>query len=140
MMLDNPNFSGQFDICPYIELNMNNKRHWANVMLANIAWNHCVSTHFCIHCSQHTDSDIFRFIKDAIANSHPDTHRAMYCPIILGSDKTTISVTIEHVEYHPLYLSIGNVHNTVRCGHHTAVIPITFLAIPKSKSLLFDYD
>ncbi|KAH9952265.1 hypothetical protein BGW80DRAFT_1261011 [Lactifluus volemus] len=79
-MLDNHNFSGQFDICPYIELDVNNKCRWANVMLANIAWNHC----------------------DAIAMSHTDTHRAMYCPIILGSDKTTVSVTMGHVEYHPL--------------------------------------
>ena len=36
-----------------------------------------------------------------------------------------------HVEYHPLYLSIGLVHNTVRRAHRNAVIPIAFLAIPK---------
>ncbi|KAH9952562.1 hypothetical protein BGW80DRAFT_1440399 [Lactifluus volemus] len=63
--------------------------------------------------------------------SHTDTHRAMYCLIILGSDKTTVSVATGHVEYHPLYLSIGNLHNTVRCAHRNAVIPIAFLAIPK---------
>jgi Plavaka transposase len=55
----------------------------------------------------------------------------MYCPIILGADKTTVSVAIGHVEYHPLYMSIGNVHNTVRLAHRNAVIPIGFLAIPK---------
>ncbi|KAH9954878.1 hypothetical protein BGW80DRAFT_1439609 [Lactifluus volemus] len=109
VMLDNHDFSGQFDVCPYIELDVNNKRRWANVMSANIAWNHC----------------------DAIAMSHTDTHGAMYCPIILGSDKTTVSVATGHVEYHPLYLSIGNLHNTVRCAHRNAVIPIAFLAILK---------
>jgi Plavaka transposase len=58
----------------------------------------------------------------------------MYCPLILGSDKTTVSVAMGHVEYHPLYLSIGNPHNKVRCVHHNAVIPIAFLAIPKGMS------
>jgi len=64
----------------------------------------------------------------------PDAKGAMYCPIILGSDKTTVSVATGHVEYHPLYLSIGNPHNSVRSAHRNAVIPIAFLAIPKSKS------
>lgn len=59
----------------------------------------------------------------------------MLCPIILGSDKTTVSVATGNVEYHPLYLSIGNVHNSVRRAHHNAVVPIGFLAIPKG---LFD--
>ncbi|KAI0314791.1 hypothetical protein OF83DRAFT_1165069 [Amylostereum chailletii] len=57
---------------------------------------------------------------------------AMYVAIITGSDKTTVSVATGHVEYHPLYLSIGNVHNSVRRAHRNAVIPIGFLAIPKS--------
>jgi len=55
----------------------------------------------------------------------------MYCPIILGSDKTTVSVATGNVEYHPLYLSIGNVHNSLCQAHRNAVIPIAFLAIPK---------
>ena len=57
----------------------------------------------------------------------------MYCLIILGSDKTTVLVATGQVEYHPLYLSIGNPHNTVRCAHHNAVVPIAFLAIPKGR-------
>ena len=55
----------------------------------------------------------------------------MYCGIILGSDKTTVSVATGNVEYHPLYLSISNPHNSVRRAHNQAVIPIAFLAIPK---------
>ena len=65
--------------------------------------------------------------------SNPGTQGAMYCPIILGSDKMTVSVATGHVEYHPLYLSIGNPHNSVQCTHHNAVTPIAFLAIPKSE-------
>lgn len=55
----------------------------------------------------------------------------MYCAIILGSDKTTVSVATGMVEYHPLYLSIGNISNEVRRGHRNGVVPIAFLAIPK---------
>lgn len=54
--------------------------------------------------------------------------------MILGSDKTTVSVATGNNEYYPLYMSIGNVHNTVRRGHQDAVVIIGFLAIPKSKS------
>lgn len=57
----------------------------------------------------------------------------MYCPIILGADKTTVSVATGHVEYHPLYLSIGNLHNSARRGHRNGVVPIGFLAIPKGE-------
>lgn len=55
----------------------------------------------------------------------------MYCPLIYGADKTTVSVATGHVEYHPLYLSLGNVFNSVRRAHRNAVVPIGFLAIPK---------
>ncbi len=56
----------------------------------------------------------------------------MYCPIILGSDKTTVSVATGQVEYHPLYMSIGNIHGSTRRAHRQGVIPIAFLAIPKA--------
>ena len=61
-------------------------------------------------------------------------HRAMFVPVILGSDKTTMSVATGQNEFYPLYLSIGNVHNSVRCAHRNAVALIAaFLAIPKGK-------
>jgi len=59
----------------------------------------------------------------------------MYCPIILGSDQTTVTVGTGQMEYHPVYLSIGNPHNIVRRAHRNAVIPIAFLAIPKGSLL-----
>ena len=62
----------------------------------------------------------------------PTTEGTVYCPIILGADKTTVSVATGHIEYHPLYFSPGDVHNTVRRAHRNAVVPIGFLAIPKS--------
>lgn len=55
----------------------------------------------------------------------------MFVPIILGSNKTTVSVATGQNDYYPLYASIGNVHNNVRCTHRNAVAIIAFLAIPK---------
>lgn len=72
-------------------------------------------------------------LQDQIYEDDNTTEGAMYCPIILGSDKTTVSVATGNVEYHPLYLSIGNVHNSVRRAHRNAVLPIAFLAIPKGE-------
>jgi Plavaka transposase len=63
------------------------------------------------------------------------TQGSMFVPLILGSDKTTVSVTTGQNEYYPLYMSIGNVHNSVRQAHRNALTLVVFLAIPKSKSL-----
>ncbi|KAF9497958.1 hypothetical protein BDN71DRAFT_1481491 [Pleurotus eryngii] len=101
-MLDNPDFNGEFDYSPYIEIDDKNNRHWGDVMSTNFAWRHAQNWH------------------------------AMYCPIILGSDKTMVSVATGQVKYHPLYLSIGNILGSTRCAHHQGVIPIAFLAILKA--------
>ena len=65
----------------------------------------------------------------------PETHGSMFVPVILGSDKTTVSVATGHNEYYPLYASIGNVQNQVRRAHRNAVSLLGFLAIPKSAYL-----
>lgn len=57
----------------------------------------------------------------------------MFVPIILGSDKTTVSVATGQNDFYPLYLSIGNVRNSVRRAHRNALVLIGFFAIPKSK-------
>ena len=56
----------------------------------------------------------------------------MMVPLILGSDKTLASNATGLNEFHPLYISPGNVKNSIRCAHRDAPIPIAFLAIPKS--------
>ena len=56
----------------------------------------------------------------------------MFVPVVLGSDKTTVSVGTGHTEYYPLYISLGNVHNNVWRAHHGAVSILAFLAMPKS--------
>ena len=60
-------------------------------------------------------------------------HGAIFIPIILGSDKTTVSVATGQHEYHPIYLSIGNVRNHIRRAHKDALVLIGFLPIPKGK-------
>jgi hypothetical protein len=55
----------------------------------------------------------------------------MFVPIILGSDKTTVSVATGHNQYWPVYMSIGNIRNNVRHAHRNGVILLGFLAIPK---------
>jgi hypothetical protein len=70
----------------------------------------------------------------------PATHGALLVPIILGSDKTTVSVATGQHDYYPLYLSIGNLHNTACRTHKNGVKLIAFLVMPKSKyNLLLIY-
>ena len=57
----------------------------------------------------------------------------MFVPIVLGSDKTTVSVATGQNEYYPLYASIGNVQNHLRRAHRNAVSVVGFLAIPMSE-------
>ena len=66
----------------------------------------------------------------------------MFVPVVLGTDKTTVSVATGQHVYHPVYLSVGNVHNRIRRAHKHALVLIEFLPIPKgtrqdTKSELF---
>lgn len=60
----------------------------------------------------------------------------MFVPIILGSDKTTVSIATGNNEYWPLYSSIGNIHNNMRRAHGSGFVLIGFLAIAKGTSTL----
>ena len=84
----------------------------------------------CIINSVFTITDL----KQDKISEDPQMHGAMLIPIILSSDKTTVSVATGHNEYYPLYLSIGNVRNSVRHAHHNVLALVAFLAIPCSKS------
>ncbi|KAG1889687.1 uncharacterized protein F5891DRAFT_1131772 [Suillus fuscotomentosus] len=85
------------------------KQQWRNVMSGDWAWNQA----------------------DEIAKD-PAMHGSTFVPILLGSDKTTVSVATGQNDYYPLYASIGNVYNSVRCAHRNAVTVVGFLAIPKT--------
>lgn len=51
-MLSNPDFDGQFDHCPYIDLDAHGNRRWNNVMSGNIAWRRSVSILFPVFFSR----------------------------------------------------------------------------------------
>ncbi|KAL0058867.1 hypothetical protein AAF712_014428 [Marasmius tenuissimus] len=110
-ILSNPDFANEFDAAPYVHLNNEGKRRVSDFMSGNFAFRHSTM--------------ISEDVGDAVDG-------AMYCPIIIGADKTTVSVATGHVEYHPIYISIGNLRNCARRGHRNGVIPVGFLAIPKA--------
>ena len=74
------------------------------------------------------------FFQDIISKD-PQTHGCVFVPVILGSDKTMVSVATGQNKYYPLYGLIGNVHNTVCQAHQDALGLIGFLSIPKSTCL-----
>ncbi|PBK80946.1 hypothetical protein ARMGADRAFT_1146782 [Armillaria gallica] len=108
-ILASPDFCMEFDTAPYVHVGRDGKQRWGDFMSGNFAWRQCTR----------------------IYTDDPSTEGTMYIGIILGSDKTTVSVATGNIEYHPLYISIGNIFNSAHHGHCNAVVPIGFLAIPK---------
>jgi hypothetical protein len=74
-----------------------------------------------------------------VLSKEKENHGAMFVPIILGSDKTTVSVATGNNEYWPLYITTGNVHNNARRGHGSDINLLGFLAIPKSEYYYYLY-
>ncbi|THH20301.1 hypothetical protein EUX98_g8604 [Antrodiella citrinella] len=97
-MLANPDFKDEFDAAPYREYDKNDKQQFTNLMSGNWAWRQA----------------------DAIIRENPENAGAMFTPIVLGSDKTTVSVATGQNEYYPLYISLGNVtNNPLKAGMTT---------------------
>ncbi|KAI5987021.1 hypothetical protein EDD15DRAFT_2372740 [Pisolithus albus] len=108
-ILANTDFDGEFDYIPYRDFaGEEQMRRYENFMSGDWAW----------------------MQADKIA-ADPSTHGSTFVPIIIGSDKTTVSVATGQNDYWPVYLSIGNIHNNVRRAHRNAVELLVFLAIPK---------
>ncbi|KAG2080026.1 uncharacterized protein F5147DRAFT_749411 [Suillus discolor] len=109
-MLANPDYATEMDYQPYLEFSTDdNTRQWQDFMSGDWAWN-----------------------QADIISKDPGTTGSTFVPVILGSDKTTVSVATGANDYYPLYISIGNVHNNVRRAHCDAVAIIGFLAMPKT--------
>ncbi|KAI0352549.1 hypothetical protein OH77DRAFT_1408881 [Trametes cingulata] len=128
-MLDNPDFKGRIDYAPVREFGLDGSRRLENFMSGDWAWKQAVSANSSTH--NHA-LNLTHDSTDALS-AHPENEGACFVPIILGSDKTTVSVATGQNEYYPLYVSIGNVHNSLRRAHRNAVVLAAFLAIPKSK-------
>ena len=108
-LLDNPDFASDFDYTPCRDFDEKGGRVYSNFMSGDWFWRQADSL-----------------------SSDPANGGAMVVPLILGSDKTTVSVATGQNEYYPLYMSIGNVSNGLRRAHRGAVVLIGFLATPKS--------
>ncbi|TFK84482.1 hypothetical protein K466DRAFT_496496 [Polyporus arcularius HHB13444] len=106
----NPEFLGSWHTRPYRQFSPEGHRVWSDQMSGHWAWKQA----------------------DLIAQD-PATHGAMFVPFNLAADKTTVSVATGNQEFHPLYFMAGNVTNEMRRAHHDAVVPLAFLAIPKSE-------
>ncbi|KIK20961.1 hypothetical protein PISMIDRAFT_12594 [Pisolithus microcarpus 441] len=109
-MLANPEFANNVDLQPFREYNTTDStRQWQDFMSGDWAWR---------------QADIIAQDQDCLGST--------FVPIILGSDKTTVSVATGQNDYYPLYLSIRNVHNNICRAHHNGVVLIAFLAMPKT--------
>ena len=108
-ILANPDLNGHVDYAAYQEFN-DGQRQYGDVMSGNWAWRQLVPY----------SHSFYRLIsnvswQDLIAQD-PLTHGSMFVPVILGSDKMTVSVATGQNDFYPLYLSIGNVRNHIRCA------------------------
>ncbi|KIJ05035.1 hypothetical protein PAXINDRAFT_21688 [Paxillus involutus ATCC 200175] len=109
-MLANADYKDEMDYAPFREFSSEgDEQQWQDFMSGSWAWSQA----------------------DELAND-PNTHGATFVPIVLGSDKTTVSVGTGNNEYYPLYVSFGNIRNNVRRAHRDAVSVTAFLAIPKT--------
>jgi hypothetical protein len=130
----NPDFAGEFDFTPKRIFDINDKRQYTDLMSGNWCWEQAVGGLLAINNYIMTIVEQDKIVED------PENHGAMFVPVVLGSDKTTVSVATGNNEYWPLYLSVGNVQHHVRRGHRNAVTPIAFLAIPHGKPVQYGID
>ncbi|KAH9946447.1 hypothetical protein B0H21DRAFT_779117 [Amylocystis lapponica] len=102
-------FQDKFDFVPFEEYTAPNTRRWSNLMSGRWAWK-----------------------KSDVIAQDPQLHGAMLVPVILGADKTTVSVATGNQEFHPVYMLLGNISNEMRRAHRDAIVPLAFLSIPKT--------
>ncbi|KAH8981496.1 hypothetical protein EDB92DRAFT_1937010 [Lactarius akahatsu] len=109
-MLTNPDFEGSMDYSPYHAFDKDGTHLYKHMMGGDWAWEQA--------------TEIARDLK---------THGLAFIPIILGSDKTTVSVATGQTDYYPLYLSIGNLYNNLHRSHRGGVTLVGFLAIAQTE-------
>ncbi|KAE9384731.1 hypothetical protein BT96DRAFT_1095978 [Gymnopus androsaceus JB14] len=106
-LLRTEDFNGKFHYQPYKQFE-NGERRFSNLMSAEWAWKQA----------------------DTIAQD-PNMFGSTFIPIITGSDKTTVSAMTGNQEFHPGYISLGNITNVARRAHGNSMVPYVFLPIPK---------
>ncbi|KAG2031962.1 hypothetical protein BDR03DRAFT_936176 [Suillus americanus] len=110
--LANHDFKNDIDYSAQQVFREQGQRVWLDLMTGNWAWDQSASN---------------------ILAEDPNCCDAMFVPIILGSDKTTVSVAIGQNDFYPLYTSAGNLRNNVCCAHKESVSLVGFLPIPKTE-------
>ena len=134
-MLANPGFVDAMNYQLFCEYDTKTSTWWwQDFMSGDWAWWQAVSKGISFI---HPLSNLR--LQDIIAQD-PDCLGLTFILIILGSDKTTMSVATGQNDYYPLYLSIGNIHNNVHHAHRNGVVLIGFLAMPKSMHVLIQMD
>ncbi|KAH9165255.1 hypothetical protein EDB89DRAFT_2116109 [Lactarius sanguifluus] len=88
-IISSPDFKDAFDYAPFHEYDKDLNHRFHNFMSGDWAW-----------------------IQANIIARDLETHGSTFIPIILGSDKTTVSVATGNNQYWPVYLSIGNISNS----------------------------
>ncbi|KIL57407.1 hypothetical protein M378DRAFT_188439 [Amanita muscaria Koide BX008] len=117
--LSNRDFANEMDYAPKkVRERSTGKQRYQDLMSANWAWQQA----------------------DLRVAENPDNAGATFCPVVLGSDKTTVSIATGQNDYYPLYLSNGLIHNNVRRAHRKGVTLIAFLALPKTDREHIDSD
>jgi len=129
-IVKNPDFKDDISYTPYHKWEEysdgTDSHHWCDLMSVNWAWNQAVwAPEFYCTC-------LLIHVQDIITQD-PEIHGSTFIPIILSSDKMTVSVVTRQNDYYPLYLSVGNIHNNICCAHRNALVLVGFLAITKSK-------
>ncbi|KAF8801949.1 hypothetical protein BYT27DRAFT_7308890 [Phlegmacium glaucopus] len=88
--IGNPDFAQEIDYAPKQVIGKNQKQQYTNLMSGQWAWEQA----------------------DILA-ADPETHGSMFAPIILGSDKSTVSVATGQNDYYPLYELLGHFQNHI---------------------------
>ncbi|KAG2337271.1 hypothetical protein BDR05DRAFT_952723, partial [Suillus weaverae] len=113
-MLVNLTYANEIDYCPYWEYSTEgDKCQWRDFMSGDWVWDQADE-----------------ITKDL------STLGSTFVPVILGSDKMTVSVGTGNNEYYWLYASIGNIHNNIRRVHRDGMAIIGFLAMPKIAAII----
>ncbi|KAH8988107.1 hypothetical protein EDB92DRAFT_1935954 [Lactarius akahatsu] len=114
-MLMNPDFEGGMDYSPYHAFDKDGTHLYKHMMGGDWAW-----------------EQVTEIAQD------PKTHGLAFVPIILGSDKTTVSVAMGQTDYYPLYLSIGNLYNNLCQSCRGGVALAGFLVIAQTEKRYHD--
>jgi Plavaka transposase len=102
-LLSNPDFDNEFNYSPVQEYNMEGNHRFQDFMSSDWAWKQAVCCIFGFNDFIISLCFILP-IQDIIAED-PETHGSMFIPVILGSDKTTVSVATGNNEYWPLSIN-----------------------------------